>query len=322
MPRTPRWILAGPAYPELADTGIVPPTNRYLLGDTFGSAQLRRVSAGIDQQVVGGFRTSTVYSYTRGSELLRGVNLNAPVNGVRPDPEFGNVIDAVSDGSSRQHSLQLNVTINPGALLPAFNAPRIAFKRSTVFVTYTLAEQRNNTDGAFSIPATGNLADEWGVAGGDVRQRLNFTYNNQIIRNLAVSTTFNASGGPAYGIRTGRDENGDLVFNDRPAGVGRNTLRASGQWEINLYTGYTLAFGRRSDLPPGVTVIGGGGTAAVRKFDQGSARYRLTIGVSAQNLTNRPNYVGYSGTVTSPHFRQATAVAGMRKVELGMYLNF
>ena len=86
---------------------------------------------------------------------MRGLNLNAPVDGVRPDPAFGNVIESVSDGRSRQHQLQLNVTVNPGALLPAFNAPRIGFKRSTVFVNYTLAEERNNTDGAFSIPATG-----------------------------------------------------------------------------------------------------------------------------------------------------------------------
>ena len=111
-----------------------------------------------------------------------------------------------------------------------------------------------------------------------------------------------ASSGSAYGIRTGRDENGDLIFNDRPGGVGRNTLRASAQWTINMYVGYTFAFGRRSALPPGVTVIGGGGTAAVRTFDQGGARYRLTIGGSVQNLTNRPNYIGYSGTMTSDAF--------------------
>ncbi len=315
--------ILNPTYPELLDAGIVPPTNRYLLGDRIESSRLTRISAGIDQQVGGGFRTSTVYSYTRGSGLLRGLNLNAPVDGVRPDPEFGNIVDAVSDGSSRQHSLQFNVTINPGALLPAVNAPRMKLKRSTAFVSYILAEQRNNTDGAFSLPATGSLADEWGLASGDIRHRFNFTYNNQIIRNLVVSTTLNASSGPAYGIRTGRDENGDLVFNDRPTDVGRNTLHAIGQWAVNMYAGYTFAFGRRtSERPPGVAVIGGGGTAAVRTFEQANARYRLVISASVLNLTNRRNYVGYSGTMTSPHFRQPTAVAGMRKTDVGISFNF
>ena len=69
-------------------------------------------------------------------------------------------------------------------------------------------------------------------------------------------------------------------------------------------------------------MIGGGGTAAVRTFDQSGARYRLSIGIFVENLTNRANYVGYSGTRTSQHFGQPTAVAGMRKVQMGMNFSF
>jgi hypothetical protein len=315
--------VINPGYPELFDIGVVPPTNRYLLGSDIRTARLTRASAGIDQQLFRGFRSSVTYSHTRSSGLLRGLNRNAPVDGVRPDPVFGNIVESVADGRARQHQVQLNITVNPGALLPAFNERRIRFSRSTVFVNYTFGEEKNNADGPFSIPATGNLDEEWGLAGGDVRHRLNFSYNNQIIRNLQVSTNVNGVGGAAYGIRTGRDENGDLIFNDRPAGVGRNTLRTTAQWTLNTYVAYTFVFGRQvGSLPPGVTVIGGGGTAAVRTFDQGGGRYRLSIGVFGQNLTNRPNYIGYSGTMTSQHFRQATAVTGMRKIQTYVGLNF
>ena len=315
--------VLNPVYPELPDIGVVPPTNRYLLGGDIRSARLTRTSAGIDQQVFGGFRSSVTYSYTRSSGLLRGLNRNAPVDGVRPDPAFGNIVESVSDGHARQHQVQLNVTINPGALLPAFNERRIRFSRSTVFVNYTFGDERNNADGPFGIPATGSLDGEWGFAAGDVRHRLNFSYNNQIIRNFQVSTSVNGVGGSAYGIRTGRDENGDLIFNDRPAGIGRNTLRTTAQWNLNVYAAYIFVFGRQvGSLPPGVTVIGGGGTAAVRTFDQGGGRYRLQIGVSGLNLTNRANYIGYSGTMTSPHFRQPTAVTGMRKIQTFIGLNF
>jgi hypothetical protein len=315
--------VINPGYPLLPDTGIAPPTNRYLLGGDITSARLTRASAGIDQQIFGGFRSSVTYSYTRSNGVLRGMNLNAPIVGVRPDPSFGNIVESVSDGRARQHQVQLNVTVNPGALLPAFNERRIRFSRSTVFVNYTFSDEKNNADGPFAIPATGSLDDEWGFAAGDVRHRLNFSYNNQIVRNLQVSTNVNGVGGSAYGIRTGRDENGDLIFNDRPAGVGRNTLRTTAQWNLNVYTAYTFVFGRQvGSLPPGVTVIGGGGTAAVRTFDQGGGRYRLSVGVFAQNLTNRPNFIGYSGTMTSPHFRQPTAVTGMRKIQTYIGLNF
>src|SRR5205814_908004 len=103
-------------------------------------------------------RVSTTYSYLRGSRLARGLNLNAPSGGARPDPVFANIIEAVSDAASRQHQVQVDANINPGALLPAFNGPRISWKRSTVFVNYMLASRRNNTDGAFSVPATGDLS--------------------------------------------------------------------------------------------------------------------------------------------------------------------
>jgi hypothetical protein len=65
--------------------------------------------------------------------------------------------------------------------------------------------------------------------------------------------------------------------NDRPFGIGRNTVRATGQRTINLYAAYRFAFGQRAPLPPGIGVFGGGGTAQVRTFDQGTVRYRVEL---------------------------------------------
>jgi hypothetical protein len=75
-------------------------------------------------------------------------------------------------------------------------------------------------------------------------------------------------------------------------------------------------------LPPGVTVIAGGGVPTVQNFAQDNARYRLQLFVQVQNLTNRANYAGYSGTLTSPFFGRPTAVNGTRKVDVGMNLTF
>ena len=41
-----------------------------------------------------------------------------------------------------------------------------------------------------------------------------------------------------------------------------------------------------------------------------------------QNLTNRANYQGYSGMMTSPFFARPTAVREMRKIDAGINLNF
>jgi hypothetical protein len=232
--------------------------------------------------------------------------------------------------------------INPGALLPAFNGPLVSWKRVTVFVNYTLLSLENNTDGPFSIPATGDLRDEWGpassapVVGGplfafggpqqpattDVRSRLNVNFNNQVIRNVLVSLGINSSTAPPYTLLTGSDDNDDGVFNDRPTGIGRNSLRSSGQTVVFLFAAYQFAFGTTAPLPPGVGVFGGGGAAQVRTFDPGNKRYRMQLYVQAQNLTNQRNYAGYSGTLTSPFFGKPTTVTGMRKIDVGISLQF
>jgi hypothetical protein len=280
-------------------------------------------------------QSSVTYAYTRGGALARGVNLNAPADGVRPDPAFGNIVEVVSDASSRQRQLQVNLTANPGALLPVgANAPLVSWKRTTMFVNYTLTSLRSNTDGAFALSPSGGLETEWGpvvTAGGgailngqpigDIRHRFNATVNNQIVRNLMLSFSLSAQSGLPYSIRTGRDDNGDLVFNDRPAGVGRNTERGAAHWSINTLVGYSFAFGPRPAAPPGVAVIAAGGVPTVQTFDFGP-RYRIQFFIGVQNLTNHPNYQNYIGTLTSPFFGQATSVLGTRKVDFGFNFGF
>ena len=314
--------IIDPAYPILFETtGVVPPVNRYIWTDGLDLPRSKRFSLGIDQRVWRQLTATVSYSYTRGSGLARGTNVNAPVDGLRPQPSFGNIIEVISDASSRLHQLQVNVTANPGALLPAFNAPLIRWKRITLFANYTVATLESNTDGAFAIPPSGILDTECGPAVGDVRHRLNVTLNNQIVRNPLLSVNVTASSGTPYSIRTGRDENGDLVFNDRPAGVGRNTERAAAQLSVNTFFAYMLAFGRPPAGPPGVTVIQGGGVATVQNFEQ-PPKYIVQLFVQASNLTNHPNYQGYSGTMTSPFFGKPTTVTATRKVDVGINVSF
>ena len=322
--------IRDPSYPQvpaLDEIGFTLPVSRYLLSDGLQLPRTNRLSAGIDQRFPRAMvQLSAVYAYLRGSDQYRGNNLNAPVAGVRPDPTFGNVIEVLSDGRSRQHQLQTALTVRPGALLPLPpSAPRLNWKRTTLFVNYQLGVQDNNADGPFSIPATGRLAEEWGPAAGDVRHRFNASLNNQILRNFLVALNLNVNTATPYSIRTGGDENGDFVFNDRPVGLGRNTERGAVQWSLNPFLAYVFTFGRNiSNLPPGIAVIGGGagGAPTVQTVNQPANRYRLQLFLQSQNLTNRANYMGYSGTMTSPFFRKPTNVQGTRKIDIGMQLTF
>src|SRR5260221_278445 len=226
-----------------------------------------RISGGVDQTIMRVSRVALTYSYQRGERQARGLDLNSAVNGLRPNPAFRDIIEAVSDAESRRHQVQFDGTINPGAMLPAFKGPLISLKRTTLFINYQLTWLKNNTDGPFAIPATGDLNAEWGPGPGDVRHRANITLNNQIIRNVLVGLNVNATTGDAYTMLTGRDDNGDGIFNDRPAGVDRNTLRATGQGNVNLFLGYVMTFGKQQTLPPGIGVFGGGNAATVRTVD-------------------------------------------------------
>jgi len=322
--------IRDPSYPDLPgidNPGVTLPVSRYVLGGDLELPRTSRVSAGIDQRIPKAkLQMSAVYAYMRGADQHRGNNLNAPVNGLRPDPFFGNVIEVLSDGRFRQHQVQSAITVNPGALLPVPpSAPRIAWKRTTLFVNYTFGVFDNNADGPFSIPATGRLADEWGPAANDVRHRFNTSLNNQIIKNLLVSLNLGVNTANPYSIRTGGDDNGDFVFNDRPGNLGRNTERGATQWSLNPFIAYVFSFGRNvSNLPPGIAVIGGGagGAPTVQTVNQPANRFRVQLFVQAQNMTNRANYTGYSGTMTSPFFRKPTNVQGTRKIDIGMSLTF
>ena len=312
--------IFNPTYPVFSDLALVAaPVSRYELGEGVVLPRTTRVSLGVDRRfkVV---QANATYAYQRGGAVARGVNLNAPINGVRPDPRFGNVIEVVSDASSRLNQLQANISINQGALIPLNRAaPKISFKRVTWFINYTLAKSRNNTDGAFSVAPTGNLDLEWGPANNDVRHRYNLQFNNQIIKNLGIGIGWNANSASPYTIRTGTDDNGDFIFNDRPAGTPRNTERASGSSAMFLNLNYRWQFGKPVTGPGGVGVIFNGGAVDVRTVEA-PGRYSVGFFLFASNLTNHANYTGYSGVMTSQFFRQATAVSGTRRVEAG--LNF
>ena len=63
------------------------------------------MSTGADYALNPFSRFGVSYAHVTGSRMLRGLNLNAPVGGVRPDPTVGNLIEVVGDAGLRQHTL-------------------------------------------------------------------------------------------------------------------------------------------------------------------------------------------------------------------------
>jgi hypothetical protein len=293
--------LLDPAYPvpvlaeDAANTAVAPPSNRYLLSPEVQLPRTTRVGVGVDQTLSRHLRVSVGYYDEHDARMLRGQNLNAPIDGLRPDPALANVIAVVSDAAFRGQQLQTNLTID---LAP----------RATVRASYTFSKQMIDTDGPFTVSPSGSLATEWGPASFNRRHRLAASVTSQAISHVTATLSLAANTGTPYTITSGLDTNGDGVFNDRPAGIGRNSVRGSEQYALSANISYALGLGTR---PPAAGEKGGP-----------RPRVRLSWTVSASNLTNHANYTGFSGVMTSPFFLQPTAVQNPRKIDIGMTCGF
>ena len=246
--------VANPSFPvPPASISSVTPVNRYVLDPSLRNARNSRVSSGVEYAFSPRIRGNLTYRYIRGTGILRGENLNAPVDGIRPLPQFGNVIQVVADGRSRQHVLNIGGQTNPPQQ-QGRDDKRWDFRRFNFFFDYARILNENNSDGPFSVPATGSLENEWGRAPFASKHRLFSGFNSSALRNVNVQVFGRYASGNPYTIQTGHDENGDLIFNDRPAGVARNTAETPPSWMLNMFFGYTFTFGPPITLPPGVQI--------------------------------------------------------------------
>ena len=240
----------------------------------------KRVSAGVDQQLSSRVRVNVLYQHWRTDDMWRGLNLNAPVNGVRPNPASANIIEVVPDAQFRAHQVTFGGNYGPSAA-GAVQQRRavVGLEARVVSGNYTYTHARDNTDGEFAIPP-GGLANEWGRAGRDVPYRWNVNANLTMLRNLSAYLYWNIQSGNVYTIRTGLDDNADLIFNDRPVGVERNSLRGAPQGGLGGQFSYSIPIRKRiATLPPGISISSSNGNLTVNPFVRDQARYRITFSV-------------------------------------------
>jgi hypothetical protein len=150
---------------------------------------------------------SVSYSYQKGVHLLRTRDLNAPLpgSGLLPFPGQGPILDYESTGESVRQELRLTLRANLG-------------RRLNVFSNYILASTHSNTDGAGTAPANSyDLSTEWGRASFDQRHHFFMGGTLALPKDFRVSPLIQIASGRPFNITTGRDNNGDSIFTDRPA---------------------------------------------------------------------------------------------------------
>lgn len=322
-------IIRDPGYPDPYGQGTATtrqdPATRLILADTAELPRFQRTSVGINHQLRQGWRVGFDTFYQHANNEFRALDINAPINGVRPNAEFGRMLLVQSIGRSTQAGINMDLFFTP---------------RRGMFgnVRYGYSRTMNDADDALTPPATGTFATEWASSRGESRHRFNWNIGGQIgppSWGLNASVNGRVNSGTPYNVTTGRDDNRDALFNDRPAGERRNSRRGAAivatdsriSWiirgrPINAQVPFSAQRGPGGGGgQPGPRPGGPGGPGGRGGPNQNQGK-RLEMYLSVQNLFNRVNYSSYVGILNSPLFGQPTSAQAARRMELGWRFSF
>lgn len=311
-------LVLDPGFPNPFEGGLIDPLppGKTLLDPGLRLPYVEQASLGIQQQMRFGLKLNVNYHLARTVHVLRGHNINAPLpGGTEPDPLSGIVNQIESTGNSTLH-------------LVTVSAAQFS-RRYSIVASYSWSKGTDDGDGPFSLPTNNfNLEADRGPASTDIRHRFycNFTLN--FPKGLGLGSFLHANSAPPYNITTGFDDNSDFVFNDRPAGVARNSARAAGQWELGTRLSWNFGFGKpraSSTRSMGGPIVksggsGNGGTSGMGV--EGAKKLNFQWYWQAYNLLNHTNATNFVGVQTSRFFGQPTAALPGRRIETGLRLGF
>jgi hypothetical protein len=281
-----------------------------------------QIQIGFERQIARGWKLEVSHYWSRGWGLLRSRNINAPLVDDGIDP-----LSARRPLGVRENILQFEASgrLTGRVLYAGLN--QSGGKRLNIFSGYLWFDFHTDADQPFLLPQSSHdLRSEWARPSWQARHRVFLIGLVNLPWRLRASTELNLASGMPYNVTTGRDNNGDGNFNDRPgvAAAGRPNVIATifGALDPSAIKG-----GLRRNAgtnPPGATVdfnlnrtFGFGG-----KNRGGDRRYQMTFNARANNVFNRANLSGIDGVLNSPFFRIARIAGPARRVEIGVRFNF
>jgi hypothetical protein len=173
------------------------------------------------------------------------------------------------------------------------------FKYFSGQIQYTLSRTNNNTSGITFFPANSyNAAADWGRADNDRLNKFDLLASTQPSRYFTLGVALSLYSGKPVNITTGGDNNQDGILNDRPEGVGRNTMAGPGTIGLDLNLSHDFA---------------------LSKTDKARV---LSVALNSFNVLNHPNYVTFIGTQSSPLFGKPVAAQPPRRMQLDVQFKF
>jgi hypothetical protein len=308
-------IIINPSFPNPFASGASDPLPKsfWAPASDLKNPYVISSSIGVETRLRPNLTLQALYRFTRGVHQFRSRDANAPLpDSGRPDPSLGRIAQVESSAFFARNSLDINAS-------GSFTS-RISYA-----ISYTLAKTISDAEGIFSLPSDSyNLRLDRSVSNTDQRHRLYGFLNWKVRKGLNLSTIFKVGSPLPYTITTGRDDNGDTIFNDRPFDIKRNSLRGSWQRQIDLNVSWTLFFGNKESSASGPrTIILTESEASSGGFDiDPKKKFVLKFYASATNVLNQTNLRNFVGVQTSPLFGQAVSADFPRRLEMGVRFSF
>jgi hypothetical protein len=284
-----RFIPVNPVFPETLASLVGVPTSVVTLDPRAGIPYTIQYSIGVERQVTEKSTFSATYVGSRGIDLFRSIDANAPPPGtaVRSNSSLGQEREIQSDGYQKSNALELTFRGKPSKY---FNGQ----------VQYTLSKTYNNTSGITYFPANSfDPAGDWARSDNDRRHKFDLLGSMRPTGWFIVGAALSLYSGKPVNVTTGSDNNHDGVVNDRPPGFTRNTLHGPGLINLDLNVAHDFVLSKK------------------RKEAQ-----TLTVSLNSFNVLNHQNDVTFVGVITSPFFGHAVAALPPRRMQLNVQYKF
>jgi hypothetical protein len=285
-PQSPPFLLSFPVTPaELAGA----PTSVVVLDPRVRIPYTIQYSFGIERQVTAKSTFSATYIGSRGIDLFRSRDINAPAppNFVaRPDSNRGQERQMESEGYQKSNSLELTFRGKPSRFFAGQ-------------VQYTLGKTYNNTSGITYFPGNSFLPSaDWARSDNDRRHKFDLLGSTEALKYFSVGAALSLYSGKPVNVTTGADDNRDGIYNDRPVLLPRNTMHGPGLINLDLNIQRDFLLKGKKEGPT------------------------LTVGLNSFNILNHQNDVTYLGVISSVYFGRAVSALPPRRMQLNLQFKF
>jgi hypothetical protein len=288
--RLQRFIVLNPSFPATESEIASVPTSVVTLDPRVRIPYSIQYGIGVERQLTPNSSVAANYVGTRGIDLFRSIDINAPTPPTyiaRPNPNVGQQRQLQSEGYQKSNALELTFRGRPT-------------KFFTGQAQYTLGKTYNNTSGITYFPANSySPGADWSRSDNDRRNKFDLLGTITAGKWFDFGTALSLYSGKPVDVTTGNDDNHDSLPLDRPAGVPRNSLHGPGYINLDLNLAHTTM----------LTKAGKDGPTA-------------TLAINSFNVLNHENGVTYVGVISSPFYGEPVAAHPPRRMQLDLEFKF